>query len=98
MFFKIIVTASALAGFVAAVPFNTSTACPTICIDAANDCGVMYGGCYPICSPELYPTAPPCTPSTSITPITPVVPVTPTTPDPTITLITPIPDPINTVN
>ncbi|KAH7243467.1 uncharacterized protein BKA55DRAFT_740314 [Fusarium redolens] len=87
MFFKTIIAASAIAGLVAAVPFNTNTtsACPTLCVDAINDCGFMYGGCYPICSPELYPTPPPCTPTTHTTPITP---------DITITLITPTPEPI----
>ncbi|KAI7770207.1 hypothetical protein LZL87_002578 [Fusarium oxysporum] len=92
MFFKAIINASAIAGLAAAVPFstNTTSACPTLCVDAINDCGVMYGGCYPICSPELYPTSPPCTPTTPIT--TPTI--TPITPDITITLITPTPDPI----
>ncbi|KAF4948246.1 hypothetical protein FGADI_9718 [Fusarium gaditjirri] len=71
MFFKAIINASAIAGLAAAVPFstNTTSACPTLCVDAINDCGVI---CYPICSPELYPTPPSCTPTTAtITPITP---------------------------
>ncbi|EXM31321.1 hypothetical protein RAB80_012371 [Fusarium oxysporum f. sp. vasinfectum] len=96
MFFKAIINASAIAGLAVAVPFstNTTSACPTLCVDAINDCGVMYGGCYPICSPELYPTPPPCTPTTPTT--TPTI--TPITPDITITLITPTPDPIMNSN
>lgn len=46
MFFKTIITASAIVGLAAAVPFSTNTttsACPTLCVDAINDCGVMYG-------------------------------------------------------
>ncbi|KAI0009447.1 hypothetical protein F4779DRAFT_582313 [Xylariaceae sp. FL0662B] len=39
--------------------------CPTLCIDAINDCGKPYGGCYPVCSPRLKPTPPPCTASTT---------------------------------
>ncbi|KLO92746.1 uncharacterized protein Y057_12506 [Fusarium fujikuroi] len=81
MFFKAIITASAIVGLAAAGPFRTNTttsACPTLCVDAINDCGVI---CYPVCSPELYPTPPPCTRSTPIT-------------TPTISLITPTPDPI----
>ncbi|KAF5704404.1 hypothetical protein FGLOB1_8542 [Fusarium globosum] len=84
MFFKAIITASAIVGLAAAGSFRTNTttsACPTLCVDAINDCGVMYGACYPVCSPELYPTPPPCTRSTPIT-------------TPTISLITPTPDPI----
>ncbi|KAI1020360.1 hypothetical protein LB503_006354 [Fusarium chuoi] len=84
MFFKAIITASAIVGLTAAGPFSTNTttsACPTLCVDAINDCGVMYGACYPVCSPGLYPKPPPCTPSTPIA-------------TPTITLIKPTPDPI----
>lgn len=46
MFFKAIITASAIVGLTAAGPFSTNTttsACPTLCVDAINDCGVMYG-------------------------------------------------------
>ncbi|RBQ75942.1 hypothetical protein FVER14953_20158 [Fusarium verticillioides] len=83
MFFKTIITASAIVGLAAAVPFSTNTttsACPTLCVDAINDCGVMYGACYPICS-QLYPTPPPCTPSTPISTPT-ITPTTFTTPAP----------------
>ncbi|KAM0222310.1 hypothetical protein ACHAPQ_000766 [Fusarium lateritium] len=92
MFFKIIITAAALTGLVTAVPYSTPCALQDICIDAINDCGVMYGGCYDICSPELSPTPPPC-PS-----FTPAPYPTPIIPDPTITLITPDPDPIITLD
>ncbi|KAI1014216.1 hypothetical protein LB504_008710 [Fusarium proliferatum] len=84
MFLKAIITASAIVGLATARPFSTNTTtsfCPTLCVDAINDCGVMYGACYPVCSPKLYPTPPPCTPSTAIT-------------TPTISLITPTSDPI----
>ncbi|KAF5554711.1 hypothetical protein FPHYL_8402 [Fusarium phyllophilum] len=91
MFSQAIITVSAIVGLAAAVPFSTNcttSACPTLCVDSINDCGVMYGACYPICSPQLYPTPPPCTPGTPIT--TPTI--TPITPDITITLITPTPE------
>ncbi|KIL95342.1 hypothetical protein FAVG1_00078 [Fusarium avenaceum] len=94
MFFKTITTVTALTGLVAAVPYSTPCASQDICIDAINDCGVMYGGCYDICSPELSPTPPPCPPFTPA----PYPTITPITEDPTITLVTPDPDPIITLD
>ncbi|KAF4965221.1 hypothetical protein FSARC_6940 [Fusarium sarcochroum] len=74
MQFKAIITFVTLTGLVAASPRSTTTQCATLCIDAINDCGIPYGDCYAVCSPELSPTPPPC-PSTA----SPY-------PDPTITL------------
>lgn len=37
------------------------TECPTVCIDAINECGMRYGDCLPVCpgeKPALTP--PPC--------------------------------------
>ncbi|KAF5616356.1 hypothetical protein F25303_13556 [Fusarium sp. NRRL 25303] len=90
MFLKAIITASAIVGLAAAGPFSTNTTtsfCPTLCVDAINDCGVMYGACYPVCSPKLYPTPPPCNPSTPTT-------ITPITPDITNSLVTPTTEPV----
>ncbi|KAF5678062.1 hypothetical protein FHETE_1384 [Fusarium heterosporum] len=82
MVLKTVISAVTLTAFVAAKPYSTPCASQGICIDAINDCGVQYGGCYDICSPELSPIPPPCTPYTP----TPYPTITPITPDPTITL------------
>ncbi|KAI1494074.1 hypothetical protein F5X96DRAFT_666145 [Biscogniauxia mediterranea] len=38
--------------------------CGVICVDAINDCGVQYGGCYDPCT-DPKPVAPPCPSSSS---------------------------------
>ncbi|KAF4453444.1 hypothetical protein F53441_3903 [Fusarium austroafricanum] len=63
MFFKTLMTAATIVALVAAGPCSPPTDCPDICIDGINDCGVMWGGCYNICSPESSPTPPPCKPT-----------------------------------
>ncbi|KAF3182758.1 hypothetical protein TWF225_003228 [Orbilia oligospora] len=41
--------------------------CQTICVDAVNECGIKYGGCY--CSEEPFPyTKPPCPSKTTAKP------------------------------
>ncbi|KAL2023254.1 hypothetical protein VTK56DRAFT_3377 [Thermocarpiscus australiensis] len=40
---------------------TTAKACPrTICWDGINECGQMYGGCFPDCTPWPTFTPPPC--------------------------------------
>lgn len=58
---------------------RTTTGCSeTICIDAINDCGIWYGGCFPICSgyPRPSPTPPPCPASVIVPAYTPSAAVT----------------------
>ncbi|KAI0599272.1 hypothetical protein F4775DRAFT_591716 [Biscogniauxia sp. FL1348] len=41
--------------------------CGVICVDAINDCGIQYGGCYDPCT-DPKPVAPPCPSSSSSAP------------------------------
>ncbi|KAK0729023.1 hypothetical protein B0T21DRAFT_204917 [Apiosordaria backusii] len=41
----------------------------TVCADYINDCGMMYGGCFPDCKPWPTFTAPPCRVTTRIVPV-----------------------------
>ncbi|UPK94427.1 hypothetical protein LCI18_005362 [Fusarium solani-melongenae] len=54
---------ASLAGLVAASPYPPCEH-HTLCIDAINTCGIRYGACYDVCSPQDSPTPPPC-PATS---------------------------------
>ncbi|KAH6685339.1 hypothetical protein F5X68DRAFT_262593 [Plectosphaerella plurivora] len=44
----------------------------TVCADYINECGMMYGGCFPDCKPWPSFTAPPCPSGGSSTPPYPV--------------------------
>ncbi|EWC44266.1 hypothetical protein DRE_01092 [Drechslerella stenobrocha 248] len=45
---------------------TTTSACQIICVDAVNECGIKYGGCYCSNLPFPYPK-PPCPTSTTTT-------------------------------
>ncbi|KAK3309952.1 uncharacterized protein B0T15DRAFT_19389 [Chaetomium strumarium] len=80
-----------LGGLVTAVPVAEPCQSRIVCIDAVNQCGMKYGGCYDICDVSAKPVPPAC-PSTKTTATTKRIP-TPTSTTKKVTTKKPHPTP-----